>query len=665
MLATLRILSVGVVVLIAQSLHAQSSNTIEEVIVTAHHAPHRVVQGGLVLDSEAIREQMPPTVAGLFANVPGLTMRTNSRGDTVVRIRGSEERQTLVFLDGAPLATPWDGRADLSLLPAGLISQVSVIRDLAPIEYGANAIAGVIDLQTFSPSEDDGVRLELLLGQLGLTSANAMARMSGDNALSFVAGVSSIERDAIRIAKRSSVVFDPSITKRRTNTDYSSDTLYTAVGYSGDALSMRASLLSADVERGVAAQGDLDPAIANPRFWRIPDWHLTQAALNSVWNIQPDLDLRTVVWHQSVEQQINAYRDYSYTALREVERGSDRTIGIRMALSRDFERTTFRLVSTAQQSTHWQNISTNSTGEVDDLKTDPPLKFRQQLLTTGIESDFLFADNLKSTLSLVMDHASNPLAGDKPDQGSQSAPGWSAGTHWEPSEKWKVKAIVGQRSRFPSPRELFGEALGRFLLNPDIQPERSLLTSLTVDFEPIETTSFAFSVWTNSSADALSQRVVGTNRGRLRQRYNSPGSFAYGAEASASVAVTGNLRFDLSAAFQTGHFRRDDEGTRPAWIQRPTMQRSLAVDWQPSERLDLRSELVYTNDANDLGNDGGIVRLPSSTAINLRGFFILGRVFDQETTLGVAIENVTDELILPQSGLPIVGRSFQVGIRLN
>ena len=289
----------------------QDSASIEEVILTAPREQTRASRPALVLDHEALRVRQSVAVADVFRTVTGVFLRTNSRGQAVPRIRGAEERQTLVFLDGAPLAVPWDGRADLSLLPAGLIERIEVTRGLAPIEYGPNAVAGAIDLVTFIPQEKTSLRAEIQGGSLGLRNINAVAGFDPDNGWSFVAAGSTIHRDAERIADKDSVAFDPSTTRARTNTDMSGDSLFAAAAHAGDSHFVRASLLHGKAERGVAAQGDLNPgtgvlnpgtgglnfgtggrnpAAALPRFWRMPERNLTQATLNGNWNLREGVE---------------------------------------------------------------------------------------------------------------------------------------------------------------------------------------------------------------------------------------------------------------------------------------------------------------------------------------------------------------------------------------
>ena len=643
----------------------QGSGSIEEVILTAPRGPTRASRPTLVLDHGALQLRQPVAVADVFRTVTGVFVRTNSRGQTVPRIRGAEERQTLVFLDGAPLADPWDGRADLSWLPAGLIDRIEITRGLAPIEYGPNAVAGAIDLVTHVPREGTSVRAEIQGGSLGSRNINAVAGFDPENPWSFVAAGSAIGRAAERIADRQSVAFDPSTDRARTNTDMSGDSLFTAAAYSGDSYFLRASLLHANAERGVAAQGDLNPATASPRFWRMPERDLTQATLNGNWNLQEGVDLRLTGWQQWFDQTIDAYRDYSYTALRERERGQDHTAGARLALSTIVDRATLRFVATVQDSTHRQTDFATATGQAIDFLEEPELRYRQRLLTAGIETDLRLSDTLTSTVGLAMDRASTPLTGDKPVRESLSATGWSAGLRWIPSDNLSAVATLGQRSRFPTPRELFGVALGRFLLNPDLQPERSLLADFGIRYNPSDALSLDFTLWANDSNDTLSQRVVTLGNSNLRQRFNINGWLAYGIEAAATWAITENLRGHFSTGLQDNRVSTNESGVQRRLLHRPGEQLNLAIDWRATSSLDIRAELSYIGRAYDLEDDGAEASLPASTSFGLRGVLNVGRLNDQNVFLTAAVDNLTNALILPQLGLPAPGRSIHVGIRMN
>ena len=228
-----------------------------------------------------------------------------------------------------------------------------------------------------------------------------------------------------------------------------------------------------------------------------------------------------------------------------------------------------------------------------------------------------------------------------------------------------MAATVGERSRFPTPRELYGAALGRFLLNPELRPERSLLADVSIKHYPSDALALDFAVWANDSDDTLSQRVVVVDGVNRRQRYNTNGSFSYGVEAAATIYIRENLRAELSAALQDGQMERDENGERPEMLQRPDSQLMAALDWQPNASIDLRAEVLYTGEAYDIADDGTLTDLPDATSVNLRGFYKLARWRDRDIQVTASVDNLTDALILPQLGLPAGGRLYRIGIRLN
>ncbi len=345
-----RFLITAIALTVPQTASAQDASN--EIIVTASRDPLRVRTASVILDREAIDERAPAAIADLFRAVPGLSLRINSRGESVVRVRGAEERQTTVFLDGAPLATPWNGRVDLALLPAGLIGSVEVVKGASPLEYGTNAVGGVVDLRTITTGDGFAVQAEAQAGTYSTVNTSALASAPLGGGFSFVAGFGLLERDAERIAEPSAVPFDPSQARRRTNTDLSARSLFAAGGYDAGPVEVRLSILNANVNRGVAAQGDLNPAISAPRFWRYPDWHLTQLTGALRWRLADNAMLRITGWQQWFDQTIDAYRDVTYSALRSREKGSDRTSGARAVLTIGTGETTLRLSGNAQSSTH-------------------------------------------------------------------------------------------------------------------------------------------------------------------------------------------------------------------------------------------------------------------------------------------------------------------------
>src|SRR5688572_23669278 len=92
---------------------------IEGIVVGATRAVTTV--GGvsaLEIEMDSIVLPVGASVEQLFRGLPGLHVRTNSRGEAELSVRGSESRQTAILVDGSPITMGWDARTDVSVLPA-------------------------------------------------------------------------------------------------------------------------------------------------------------------------------------------------------------------------------------------------------------------------------------------------------------------------------------------------------------------------------------------------------------------------------------------------------------------------------------------------------------------------------------------------------------------
>lgn len=635
------------------------SNSLEEISVTAARGEDRALQPATTLDADQIERRLPTDFTEVFRSVMGVGIRTNSRGEAVLRLRGSEERQSQVFIDGAPISVPWDGRPDLSLFPASFIRHVSIIKSAAPIEFGANAVLGVVDISTLETSDTFRVNARSEVGSHGAYLVEGEVYVpTGDVGLQF--GANHFSRDALTVASREPIPFDPLEGEGRTNTDLTSTSFFAAAALEKDWGTFRLSAIDIDADKGIAAAAHIDPSEGSPRFWRYPDWHMTQVSLAGDIALGDDTGLRLNTWHQRFEQQIVSYSDIRYSVAEEQQDDRDRTYGGRMVLSHDWQAVTTRLVTSLQESTHTQAETDLIAGE-----TGTPERFRQRLLSIGGEVDIPLGEAVKSSLSLAYDRASTPLTGGRPTQPAIAKWAAAGATAWQASDELSITATLGLRTRFPTMRELYGTALGRFLLNPDLKPETALVGDLTFAWTPASLPlELTVTPWFTRIDDTLSQRNVRVDDTVLRQRYNIGGSRGLGIEAAAVWQATDTLAVEASAFWQDLKADRDEDGSRPTLYQRPKGQLLLAANYSFMPSGNIRAEVNHTGHAFDENEDGTVARLGGSTELNLKFYMPVKRTGYGVWQLYGALNNITDTVVLPQLGLPDAGRTFKLGIRL-
>ena len=127
----------------------------DPVVVTATRIPtslQRLGSAVTVIDRKEIEASGKTQVPDLLRRVPAVTV-VNSGGPggrTDVSIRGADEDQTLVLIDGVPVNDPSStgARFDFSGLSTAGIERIEVLRGPQSALYGSDAMGGVINIIT-------------------------------------------------------------------------------------------------------------------------------------------------------------------------------------------------------------------------------------------------------------------------------------------------------------------------------------------------------------------------------------------------------------------------------------------------------------------------------------------------------------------------------------
>ncbi|MDJ1158798.1 TonB-dependent receptor [Chelatococcus sp. SYSU_G07232] len=134
---------------------AGTDAALPEIVVTATRGPTAIGRVGSaisVITGEEIRRASPKSVADVLRRVPGLSVVETGGpgGTTLVRLRGSEPRHTLVLVDGIRVNDPSAAAGEfdfVNLIPTD-IERIEVLRGPQSALYGSDAIGGVINVIT-------------------------------------------------------------------------------------------------------------------------------------------------------------------------------------------------------------------------------------------------------------------------------------------------------------------------------------------------------------------------------------------------------------------------------------------------------------------------------------------------------------------------------------
>ena len=147
------------------------------ILVTATREPaprDAVAASAAVLDQPVIERLALPAAADLLRLLPGASVaRTGPRGtQTQLRIRGAEANHSLLFVDGIRFNDPAAGNeARFELLTADLLSRIELVRGPQSALWGAEALGGVVAVETPDPLRARGFAA---LGEYGSQDSGRM-----------------------------------------------------------------------------------------------------------------------------------------------------------------------------------------------------------------------------------------------------------------------------------------------------------------------------------------------------------------------------------------------------------------------------------------------------------------------------------------------------------
>jgi iron complex outermembrane receptor protein len=216
-----------------------------------------------------------PTMEEFLRRIPTVQIRVNSRGEAQPDLRGAEDRQIAIFLDGIPLTVGWDHRTDMSVIPLTAVRKMTLYRGLSSMLHGPNVLGGAIEFDVGRGASLDTPVPPLLAalsvdqeGGIG-TSATVGSRIQRSWVLRTGAGY----RDSPGVTLPSGTRDDDRLRAdfladadgRRLNSDRRLIDGFVAARYDGSEGAWFSSLLTiSDAERGVPPEAHVE----DPRLWR-------------------------------------------------------------------------------------------------------------------------------------------------------------------------------------------------------------------------------------------------------------------------------------------------------------------------------------------------------------------------------------------------------------
>jgi iron complex outermembrane receptor protein len=425
---------------------------------------------------------------------------------------------------------------------------------------------------------------------------------------------------------------------------------------------MGVSVLHVDAEQGVAPEGNAQPG--QTRYWRYPLWQKTTVIASGQVPAGTSRSIRGAAWGSRFAQDIADYRSVAYDTLDQVQQGRDLTAGIRLIGTQNLPVGSLALAFNGLVSQHEKGriLSGQPDSEPDSTTT-----FQQNIFSAGLEYEVQLLPRVEVSAGVNLDGSDYPQTGPFSQRDPFYAWGMTSGVRVDVAEGWALRGAAGRKSRFPTMRELYGAAIGKFVPNPNLKPVTAWIGE--VGFEH-RSPSFFFgtTAFLNRVRNTIDKRTIqdGPNAGK-EQRINLEGARIYGVETTVrwtpteALLLDGNFTWSRPRGFtESGETQKLDE--KPGLLGTGTLSYDFASG------LSVMGQARYTGNVYARNEQNEYVTLPSSpsTVLDARLSYDLSSFADQiDGRIYVRGENLTDEVVYIGLGLPRPGRSFRVGVEIT
>ena len=624
------------------------------------------------IESQAIEQQDAADVSELAPLMPATHVQTNSRGQTILYFRNAGDRQVGQFFDGALLNIPWDNRVDISLIPSAVVEEITVTKGVPSVRYGANVLGGAINFQ--SRTLDASGRTTEVTGAVGTAEQRraSVTHLGRTGQWDYTAALQYAARGDQPLAENVDLEYNQPNQERRVNTDRRLLSGFGRASYRFEnGGQMGVSVLHVDAEQGVAPEGNA--VQSETRYWRYPLWQKTTLIANGRASTGSNTSVRGAVWGSRFAQDIADYRSVSYDTLNQVQRGRGLTAGTRVIGSRQLGIGTLTLSLNGLTSRHEKGtVLGGETGEDPDSTTT----FQQQIFSTGLEFETQLTSAIQASMGVNLDGADYPQTGPFPERDPFYAWGATAGLRGTVSDRWALRGAVGRKSRFPTMRELYGAAIGKFIPNPELQPVTAWIGEVGIDYRSpsffLGSTAFLNRVYNTIDKRTFTREIIeeeGLPADYLgkEQRINLQGARIYGVETTIRWTPSPRLQFDGNLTWSRPR-GFTEAGTTQKLDEKPGVLGTGMVSYDFPFGVSAMGQVRHIADVYARNEQNEFVTLPSSpsTVFDARLSYDLSTV----TTLVdgrvyVRGENLTDEAVFIGLGLPRPGRSFRVGFDLT
>ena len=636
-----------------------------EIVVTAKQETVSLATTVTEVAEEDIKATGAQTVADALDQIPGVDVRTGGKGQCFVYIRGFDQEDVKVLIDGVPAHETYFGSLDLSLIPVDSIAKITVTKGASSVLYGANTMGGVINIITKKGGKEPLTEFTASFG--GYDTRNYVfnhGSTAGDFNYWLTYGYresdgfrlsDDFDEDSKYVGKGSDYNEDGG---KRDLSDYIKRTLNAKIGYEPDKdTKVYLSFDYHNNERGCPTEND--------RYWAFSEWdqwHLNlvgEKKFNELLTIKArgfyvdhDDTIVDVSWDDDHQTKRKWFEECQY---------DDYSVGGELHTYLDFGKLSLLKIGFNYiKDNHKQKdyLDGDSIGVIDP-GWQPEEEYESDTYAFALEDEIRPTERLSFVLGVSYDYYKPKEAHDQPVPDSIDTINPQGGVVFDLTDNTVLHASIGKKTRFPQLKELYSEHAGG---NPDLDPQKTICYEVGAEHYFTPSLKGSISYFYNDIDDMISREELAgekvyVNIGKVRMQ---------GVETALDMNITD--RFWVGANY-TYLSTEDKENNDRELEGRPRHRLNLDLRYQFPFGLSTNLQASYTQRQYEYLYDKktkteATRKTPDFLLVNARISQNLGSLWDIGSEIFLDVSNIADKDYDEGAG-PEPGRNFLAGLTLR
>lgn len=625
--------------------------TLGEVIVSGEEQVVNLATTVTEVTSEDMKQRGARTLGDALEQLPGVDVqRSASKNESFVQIRGFNDQDIKILIDGVPVYEQYSRQLDLAQIPTSAISKITVTKGASSVLYGSNALGGVINIITKKATEPTAAAT-VALGDYGTEEYSVSAGAPVGN-LNYWLGYSYRHSDGWRLSSQYDVdywaeKYDSSAQDdggKRDYSDYLQHSFNAKLGFEPDPdNSLYLTFAYNDNEKGVPTRG-----------WYFPKWKQWNLSLVGQRKFTEWLDIKARVFYADHDDSLYLYN------FDELSTYDNYSVGGNLQSFMDFgPRSFLKLGFTFQRDNCKQQVKT----PIDGGTWGDEEEYEADTYTLALEDEIKPLNWLALVVGASYDYYDPRESYDRPVPDSIDSFNPQIGTVVTLSESTSLHGSVGKKIRFPQLKELYSDLAGG---NPELDPQKTITYEIGLTHAFNENVTLSVAAFYNDIDDLIDQvdvydPVVDDDVGVY---VNIGEAVTKGVE----VALGANLTENFWAGLNYTYMRTEDKEQNRELEGRPRHRANLDVRYSFPFGLAAAAQLSYTNrqfyEERVGRRDYEWTRSPDFLLLNARVEQSLGDLWGVEGRAFVEVSNLTDR-DYHEVGRPTPGRNFLAGLNFT